>query len=63
MARAYETRWVRPDLVAAGTAFFNAEEIARFRDYLLKGGFVFVSDYWGPIGQRQFDDQMSCCTA
>ena len=43
----------------AGTAFFNAEEIARFRDYLLKGGFVFVSDYWGPIGQRQFDEQMS----
>ena len=42
----------------AGTAIFNAEEIARFRDYLLKGGFVFVSDYWGPTGQRQFDQQM-----
>ena len=43
----------------AGTASFNAEEIAQFRQYLLKGGFVFVSDYWGPVGQRQFDNQMS----
>ena len=42
----------------AGTASFNAEEIAQFRDYLLKGGFVFVSDYWGEVGQRQFDEQM-----
>ena len=42
----------------AGTASFSTEEIASFRAYLLKGGFVFVSDYWGAIGQRQFDEQM-----
>jgi len=42
----------------AGTASFNAQEIAQFREYLLKGGFVFVSDYWGPLGQRQFDEQI-----
>lgn len=43
----------------AGTASFNDEEIARFRECLLKDGYAFVSDYWGPVEQRQFDDQMS----
>ena len=27
-------------------------EIAAFRDYLLKGGFAFVSDYWGPLARE-----------
>jgi hypothetical protein len=43
----------------AGTAIFNDEEVAQFRSYLLKGGFVFVSDYWGERGRQQFDDQMA----
>jgi hypothetical protein len=42
----------------AGTASFNEQEIVQFREYLLKGGFVFVSDYWGPLAQRQFDEQI-----
>jgi hypothetical protein len=43
----------------AGTASFNDQEVTQFREYLLKGGYAFVSDYWGPFGQRQFDDQMN----
>jgi hypothetical protein len=43
----------------AGTAYFSQAEIARFREYLQKGGFVFVSDYWGPFGKQQFDEQMN----
>lgn len=42
----------------AGTADFTAAETARLRDYLLKGGFLFVSDYWGPRAKEQFDDQI-----
>jgi len=30
-----------------GRLFFNDEDAARFRNYLLKGGFVWVDDFWG----------------
>ncbi|MEZ5285866.1 MAG: DUF4159 domain-containing protein [Vicinamibacterales bacterium] len=43
----------------AGTAVFSPEEASRFREYLLKGGFVLVSDYHGTWGRDQFDDQMA----
>ena len=42
----------------AGTAFFSEQEVQRFREYFLKGGFAFVSDYWGPLAKAQFDDQI-----
>jgi hypothetical protein len=42
----------------AGTIALSAPEIAKFREYLLKGGFVFVSDYWGERGREQFDEEM-----
>jgi hypothetical protein len=42
----------------AGTAVFSEIEVARLREYLLKGGFLFVSDYWGPVGLEQFDEQI-----
>lgn len=42
----------------AGTADFSDEEAQRLREYLLKGGFVFVSDYWGDYGRDQFDEQL-----
>jgi hypothetical protein len=42
----------------AGTAVFNAQEAKRLREYLLKGGFVFVSDYWGDWGRDQFDEEI-----
>jgi uncharacterized protein DUF4159 len=31
-----------------GTAEFSAVEAKRLRDYLLKGGFLWVDDFWGP---------------
>ena len=42
----------------AGTAIFNPQEVLRLREYLLKGGFLFVSDYWGPLAQEQFDREI-----
>ena len=42
----------------AGTAYFSEPEVIRFRQYLEKGGFVFVSDYWGQLAQEQFDSQI-----
>jgi hypothetical protein len=42
----------------AGTAIFNDQEVKQFREYLLKGGFVFVSDYWGPLAEEQFDEEI-----
>ena len=30
-----------------GTAQFSDEEVQRLRDYLLKGGFLWVDDFWG----------------
>lgn len=42
----------------AGTVAFSAEEARRLREYLLKGGFVFASDYWGDYARDQFDTQI-----
>src|SRR5687768_9368574 len=42
----------------AGTADFGAAEASRLREYLLKGGFIFASDYWGDYGRDQFDEQL-----
>lgn len=43
----------------AGTADFSPEEARRLREYLLKGGFLFVSDYWGDWAKGQFDEQIA----
>ena len=42
----------------AGTAYFSPQDAARLREYLLKGGFAFVSDYWGGRAREQFDEQI-----
>jgi hypothetical protein len=42
----------------AGTARFSDAEVQRLRQYLLKGGFLFVSDYHGTFGQEQFDEEI-----
>lgn len=42
----------------AGTADFSSEEATRLGEYLNKGGFLFVSDYWGERARRQFDEQI-----
>ena len=43
----------------AGTAFFSPLEAARLREYLLKGGFLFVSDYHGTYAKAQFDEEIA----
>jgi hypothetical protein len=42
----------------AGTARFSAIEIERLREYLLKGGFLLVSDYHGTWAREQFDEEI-----
>jgi hypothetical protein len=42
----------------AGTARFTDAEVERLREYLLKGGFLLVSDYHGSYGKEQFDEEI-----
>jgi hypothetical protein len=42
----------------AGTAGFSAEEVERLRQYLLKGGFLWADDFWGPQALTHFLGQM-----
>src|SRR3954453_5658603 len=42
----------------AGTASFTDAEVARLREYLLKGGFLLVSDYHGSLAKAQFDEEI-----
>ena len=42
----------------AGTARFSDAEVERLRDYLLKGGFLLVSDYHGSWAREQFDEEI-----
>jgi hypothetical protein len=41
-----------------GTAFFSDEEAKRLREYLLKGGFLWVDDFWGTESWEQWSEQM-----
>lgn len=43
----------------AGTARFDAAEVQRLREYLLKGGFLFVADYHGTWARAQFDAEIA----
>ncbi|MEO8680900.1 MAG: DUF4159 domain-containing protein [Vicinamibacterales bacterium] len=42
----------------AGTARFSDVEVERLREYLLKGGFLLVSDYHGTFAREQFDEEI-----
>jgi hypothetical protein len=42
----------------AGTARFTDAEVARLREYLLKGGFLLATDYHGSQAKAQFDDEI-----
>ncbi|MDP2319677.1 MAG: DUF4159 domain-containing protein [Acidobacteriota bacterium] len=42
----------------AGTARFTDAEVDRLRDYLMKGGFLLVSDYHGSWAREQFDEEI-----
>lgn len=41
-----------------GTAFFTDEEAATLRNYLLKGGFLWADDFWGPAAWDSWTDQI-----
>ena len=43
----------------AGTMGLSPEEIVRLRTYLLKGGFLWVDDSWGPQALEHFMSQIS----
>lgn len=41
-----------------GTVGFSQEEVERLRDWLLKGGLIWVDDFWGPRAWRQWSTQI-----
>jgi len=41
-----------------GTAFFDDEEAETLRNYLLKGGFLWVDDFWGPYAWDSWASQI-----
>jgi hypothetical protein len=42
-----------------GTAEFSEEEVLRLREFLLKGGFIWVDDYWGSFAWDNWVTQIS----
>jgi hypothetical protein len=43
----------------AGTMAFTDEEATRLRQYLLKGGFFWVDDFWGSAAWEHWEEQIS----
>ena len=41
-----------------GTLEFSEEEVSRLREYLLKGGFLWVDDFWGSAAWAQWSAQI-----
>jgi len=41
-----------------GSAHFNDQEVTQLREYLLKGGFIFSSDYWGTRAGAQWEREI-----
>ena len=41
-----------------GTARFSDEEVRRLREYLLKGGFLWVDDFWGEMAWAQWVEEI-----
>ena len=42
-----------------GTVGFSAAEVERLRTYLLKGGFLWVDDFWGSLAWRQWSTEIA----
>ncbi len=43
----------------AGTIGFSSEEVTRLRQYLFKGGFLWVDDFWGSAAWAQWESQIA----
>jgi hypothetical protein len=41
-----------------GGARFKDDEVLKLREYLLKGGFIFASDYWGTRAGEEWDAEI-----
>jgi len=41
-----------------GTVRFSDEEVVSLRDYLLKGGFLYVDDFWGTLAWEQWASEI-----
>jgi hypothetical protein len=41
-----------------GTVGFRPEEARRLREYLLRGGFLYVDDFWGDRAWRHWSDEI-----
>ena len=41
-----------------GTIGFNGDEVERLREYLLKGGFLWVDDFWGTPAWNQWSSEI-----
>jgi hypothetical protein len=41
-----------------GGSYFNNEEVANLRAYLLKGGFLWVDDFWGTRAWQNWENQI-----
>lgn len=50
-----------PYLMAAdvGTLQFSSVEVERMREYLLKGGFLWVDDFWGTLAWQQWSREIT----
>ena len=46
-------------LTEPGGAYFDAAEAAPLREYLLKGGFLWVDDFWGPVAWDNWAAQIA----
>ena len=44
--------------VEVGQMFLDDDDAARLREYLLRGGFMHVDDFWGPDEFANFEDQI-----
>src|SRR5262245_35663999 len=45
-------------IVEPGQMFLSRQEAARLREYLLRGGFLHVDDFWGVYERQNFEEQM-----
>ena len=46
-------------MTEVGAAYFNTEEAAHLRDYLLKGGFLWADDFWGEYAWRVWQGEIA----
>jgi hypothetical protein len=45
-------------MTEVGSLYFDDREAARLREYLLKGGFLWVDDFWGSYAWRAWESQI-----